>query len=77
MMSRVGGKKLFHSAGLMSREIVRDQMNLLATWLIGDQVREEGDEFLTGVARGNVAQHLAAASVKSGVQRESSVAIVL
>ena len=36
----VGGKKLFHPAGLVSREIVRDQMNLLARWLIGDQVRD-------------------------------------
>jgi hypothetical protein len=35
----VGSNKLFHPAGLMSREIVRDQMNLLAMWLIGDQVR--------------------------------------
>ena len=62
----VGGKKLFHPAGLMSREIVRDQMNLLAPLLIGDQAREEGDKFLTGVARRGFAYHLAIARVKRG-----------
>jgi hypothetical protein len=72
----VGSDKLFHPAGLMSREIVCDQMNLLATWLIGDQFREEGDKFLTGVARGGFAHHFAAFGVKRGVQRKGAVAIV-
>ena len=62
----VGSDKLFHPAGLMSREIVCDQMNLLATWLIGDQFREEGDKFLTGVARCGFAHHKSWRSSRPG-----------
>src|SRR6266851_4341906 len=49
----VGDKKLFNPAGLMRREIVRNNMDLSAAWLIGNQVGEEGHELLAGVMRGS------------------------
>ncbi len=49
---RVSRKELLDPLGLMGREIVGNDMNLLARRLVGDQVGEEGDKLLAGVARG-------------------------
>ena len=51
----VSGKELLHPLGLMGREIVGNEMNLLAARLIGDQLGEEGHKLLAGVARGGFA----------------------
>ena len=48
----VSGEELLNPLGLMRREVVRDDVNLLAARLVGDQVGEEGHELLAGVARG-------------------------
>ncbi len=45
-------EELRNPRGLVGREVVGKQMNLLAARLIGDQLGEEGDELLAGVTRG-------------------------
>jgi len=70
MYFRVSREELFNPLSLMGRQIVRNDVNLLAARLIGDQVGEESHKFLTGVARGGFAHHLAAFGVKRGVQRK-------
>ena len=52
-------------------------MNVFAARLIGDDIGEEGDKLLAGMARGSFAYHFAIASVKRGVQRKGAVAVVL
>ena len=72
----VSREELLHPFGLMGREIVGNEMNLLAARLISNQVGEEGHKLLAGVTRGGFAHHLAIASIKRGVQRKGAVAIV-
>jgi len=60
----------------MGREIVRNDVNLLAARLADDQVGEEGHKLLAGVTRGGFAHHLAAAGVERGVKRKGAVAVV-
>lgn len=39
-------QELLNSLGLVSREVVGNEMNLLAARLIGDHLGEEGDKLL-------------------------------
>jgi hypothetical protein len=77
MHVRVSGEELLDPHGLMRRQVVRDNMDLLAARLVGDQIGEEGHKFLAGMPRGGFAQHFAAVGVKRGVQRERPVPIIL
>ncbi len=70
-------EELLNSLGLVGREVVGNEMNLLTARLIGHHLGEEGHELLAGVARGGFAHHLAIARVKRGVQRKGAVAIVI
>jgi hypothetical protein len=63
----VSREELLNPSGLVGREVVGNEMNLLAARLIGDQLGEEGHELLAGVTRGGFAHHRAVASVKRGV----------
>ena len=59
VQSGVRREELLHPRGLMSRQVVRDNMDLLAVRLVGDQIGEEGHKFLAGMPRGGFAQHFA------------------
>ena len=72
----VSYEKLLNPLGLVGREVVGNEMNLLAARLIGDHLGEEGHELLAGVARGGFAHDLAVARVERSVQRKGAVAIV-
>ena len=56
----VSREELLNPRGLMGREVVGNEMNLLAARLIGDQLREESHKLLAGMARGSFAHHCAA-----------------
>jgi hypothetical protein len=47
----VSREELLHSFGRVGREIVGNEMNLLAARLIGDHLGEEGHKLLTGCQR--------------------------
>ena len=61
----VSREELLNPLGLVRREIVGNEMNLLATRLIGDHLGEEGNKLLAGVTRSGFAHHLAAVRVLS------------
>ena len=63
--------------GFVGREVVSDDMDLLAAWLVGDNVREEGDELGRRVPGGRLAQDFAGLGVERGVQRQRAVPEVL
>ena len=77
MDSGVSREKLLNPLGLVGREVIGNEMDLLAARLIGDDRGEEGDKLLAGMTRGSFAYHFAIASVKRGVQRKGAVAVVL
>ena len=51
--------------GVVGREVVGNDVDLLACGLIGHHLAEKGDEFLAGVTGHGLAQHLAAAANRS------------
>ena len=51
----VSREELLNPLGLVGREIVGNEMSLLAARLIGDQFGEEGGKLLAGVPRGGFA----------------------
>src|SRR3984893_7008487 len=53
VQSGVSREELLNPHGLMRRQVVRDNMDLLAARLVGDQVGEESHELLAGVTRGS------------------------
>jgi len=53
----VSREELLHPFGLVGREVVGNEMNLLAARLIGDQLGEEGHKLLAGVTRGSLAHN--------------------
>src|SRR5215813_10890915 len=72
----MSGQKLLDKFGFMSREVISNDMNLAAPRLTGHHVSEEGDELLTGVARGRAADDFSGFGVQRGVQREGAVTVV-
>ena len=61
----------------MGREIVCNNVNLLASGKAGHDLFKESHKLRTGVARGGLAQHLAGFGVKRGVERKGAVTIIL
>lgn len=72
---RVGLQKLSDPRGFVRREMVGDDMNLLPRGLIGDEVRQEGDELLGGVPVGRLAKDFARLGSERSVQGESAVSV--
>jgi hypothetical protein len=73
----MASKKIFDLLGLMSREIVGDDVDLAASGLRGSDLREESDELGTGVSAYGAAENLTGSSIEGGIQRQGSVAEVL
>ena len=63
--------------GLMRGQVVRDDVNLTALRLRGQDVAKEFDKRRARVPRYGLAQHLAGLRVERGEQREGSMAVVL
>ena len=62
--------------GLMSRQVVGDDMDLLVEGVLGDQCTEEGDELFTGMPCDSSALDLAGPSIERCVEREGAIADV-
>lgn len=77
MNVRVLDQELLDLLGLVRRQVVGDDVDLLALGLVGHEVGEEGDELGRGVSRGGLAQHLAGLGVEGCVQRQRAMPVVL
>src|SRR5437588_6725454 len=77
MNAGMSGEEFLDPLGLMGGEVVDDDVDLLSARLTNDEIGKEGDELFGGVARGRHANDFAASGVESGVERKSSVAVVL
>ncbi len=76
MNVRVRCQERINLLGLVRREVVGDDMDLLASRLIDHEIIEKRDELGGGMALGGLAQHLAGLGVKGRVQRQGAVAKV-
>jgi len=65
-----------HEWRLMAADVVADDVDLAAAGLAGDDVLEEGDELLAGMAWRGLAEHLASAGIERGEQAQRAVAPV-
>lgn len=63
--------------GLVGRQIVGDDMGLLAARLMNHDICQGGHELGRGVARGSLAQHVTGLGVESGIQRQRAAPVVL
>src|SRR2546421_6255004 len=70
-------QELLHSLCLVGREVVQDDVDLLARRLLGDYRSQEGDELLGGMPGSSPPDHLAGLGVERGVQGEGASADVL
>src|SRR5260370_41463866 len=61
--------KLPDSGGAMGREIICDNVDLLALGKAGHDLFQKSNKFRTGVTRRGLAQHLAGFGVERGVER--------
>ena len=69
--------KLPDSGGAMGREIICDNVDLLALGKAGHDLFQKSNKFRTGVTRRGLAQHLAGFGVERGVERKGAVTVVL
>src|ERR1700688_4322226 len=70
---RMLAEKHINLLGLMRREVVGNDMNLLASGLVGHDVSQEGHKLGRGVTRGGLAEYFAGLGIEGGVQRERTV----
>jgi hypothetical protein len=57
-------EKLLDQPGLVSREIIEDDVDLLAGWAEGNDFLQKADEVLTGVACGGLAMDAAGCRIQ-------------
>ena len=77
MNSRVLFKELVDQAGLVGREVVEDDVNLLPGRALSDDFFEKSNKVLAGVASSGFAVHAARGRFQCSIQRQRSVAVVL
>ncbi len=65
--SWVSREKISNLLGLMSREIVGDDVDFPASGLRGNDFREESDELSAGVSLYGASENLTASSIKGGI----------
>src|SRR6202045_2170808 len=69
--------KLPDSGGTMGREIICNNVDLLALGKAGHDLFKESNKLRTGVTRRGLAQHLAGFGVERGVERKRAVTVIL
>src|SRR5205814_9499167 len=74
---RMRGQKLLDKFRFMGREVISNDMNLPPPRLTGHDVREKGDELLTGMPRSCATNDFSGCGVQRRVQREGAVTVVL
>jgi hypothetical protein len=72
----VGLKEGIHQPCLMSREVIGNDMDRLASGLRGDDLFKEAHKLGTGVAFGRSAENFSALRLQSGIERKRPVAKV-
>src|SRR5881392_2864053 len=70
-------EELLDAFGLVSGEVVENDMDLAVTRLVGNHFAEEGDDLLGRVALSGSPDHLARSRVERREQRQRSVAVIL
>jgi hypothetical protein len=69
-------QKLLHLPGLVCRQIVQNDVNVLMRFTAGDDLFEEVHELGAGVALGSLALHLSGLHIQRRAQRQRAVASI-
>lgn len=70
------GEELLNRFGFVCGEIVEHNVDLLCPTSALDQVREESDEFIAGVAMGGFSLHLSCFHIQRSIQGQRSMPVV-
>ena len=73
---RVVRQELLNSFGLVRREVMEHDVDLLRPTSALAQLRNEGDKLVAGVAFGRFALHLACLPIQRSIQRQGSMPVV-
>lgn len=77
MNPRMCAQEIVDQSGLVDREVVGNDVDLVAPRLIDHDVAQEGDEHRRGVPCRRLSQSLATAGVEGCIERERAVTLVL
>ena len=73
---RMGLQKLGDPGSLVRREVIGNHMNLFPGWLLGDEVRQKGDELFGGMPVRRLAQYFPRLGIERRVQRQRAMPII-
>src|SRR5215471_13995809 len=73
----MSGKEFLNPLGLVGREVVDDDVDLLPTRLADDDIAKKRHELLGCVTGGRHAEDFATSGVEGRIQRQSPVPVVL
>src|SRR5262245_26462524 len=71
------GEEFPDALGLVCGEVVENDVDLSGAGFNGNELAEESDGFLSRVPRCGLIEHRSSASVESGIERQSPMAIIL
>src|SRR6202040_2909840 len=74
---RMLSQEVLYPLCLMGGQVVQDDMDLLTVRLAGNQIAEEGDEFLAGMPRRRATDDRSGLGVQRRIQRQGPVPVVL
>src|SRR3974377_34684 len=74
---RMSFDELPDPGGAMGREIIDNNVNLLARGKTGHDLFKKSNKLCTGVTRRGLAQHPAGFGVERGVERKGAVTVIL
>ena len=70
-------RQALHQIGIVRGEVVQNDMDLAASRLRADDLLQQRDELLAGVADGGLADDFSGLRIQRCIERECSVAVVL
>src|SRR6185503_9100563 len=73
----VSSQKQPYTLGLVSRKVVRNDMDVTTSRLTGNNVSKECYKLFAGMSLGSFSQHLSGGGIQSSIQRQRSMAIIL
>src|SRR5262245_33679230 len=74
---RMAAQELIHPSGLVGRQVVENDVDLLILGLAGNKLTQEGHELLTGMAVGRTSYDTSCFGVQRRVERQRAMTEVL
>ncbi len=74
---RMSGQKVLHTPGLVSRQVVNNDVDLATCLPVGRQVGQKRHKFMAGLPVGRFPENLPRPGVQGRIQRDGSMVVIL